>query len=331
MEFDNILSELEKKIYHPVYFLMGEESYFIDQIADYIAQNVLSEPEKDFNQHVLYGKDIDVNAIIMYARRFPMMANNQVVIVKEAQNIKDIEGLEPYFDKPLSSTILVICYKYKTLDKRKTFSKTVAKKGVLFESKKIYENQLPAWINKYLSEKNYSIEPQASLMLTECLGVDLSKVANELDKLIISLPPRTKITVDHIEQNIGISKDFNVTELQNALGEKNILKANRIVNYFAANPNINPIQKTISMLFGYFMKLLTYHFLEDKSNVASALQVNPYFVKGYISAAQKYPAAKVVNIISILREYDMKSKGFGNSSATQGDLYKELVFKILHI
>ena len=332
MDFDGIIGELEKKIYHPVYFLMGEESYFIDQIEGYITQNVLTEAEKDFNQHILYGKDIDASTIITHARRFPMMASHQVVILREAQNIKDIEGLEPYIDKPLNSTILVVCYKYKTLDKRKTFSKTVAKKGILFESKKIYDNQLPTWINKYLADRKYSIEPQASLMITECLGVDLSKVANELDKLMISLPPRTKITVDHIEQNIGISKDFNVSELQNALGERNILKANRIVNYFASNTTANPIQKTISFLYNYFQKILLYHFLEDKSNAASALQMNPYFMKGYISAAQKYPVVKLVNIISILREYDMKSKGYGSSSTTtQGDLYKEMIYKILHI
>ena len=332
MDFNSIMGELEKKNYHPVYFLSGEETYFIDQIEEYISRNILTEAEKDFNQHILYGKDVDASTIITYARRFPMMANHQVVIVREAQNIKEIEWLETYVNNPLNSTILVICYKYKTLDKRKNFSKVIAKKGVLLEAKKIYENQVPVWINKYLSDRKYSIEPQAALLMAECLGVELSKIANELNKLIISLPPRARITVNHIEENIGISKDFNVSELQNALGERDILKANRIVNYFASNTTANPIQKTISFLYNYFQKVLLYHFLEDKNNVASALQVNPYFMKGYIATAQKYPVAKLVNIVSILREYDMKSKGYGSSSATtQGDLYKEMIYKILHL
>ncbi len=332
MNYEDILSNLKKKIYHPVYFLMGEESYFIDQITEYIEDNVLTEAEKGFNQHILYGKDTDVDTIITNARRFPMMANHQVIIVREAQNIRKIEDLEPYIDNPLTSTVLVINYKYKTLDKRKSFAKKVGKKGVLFEAKKIYDNQLPAWINSYLSAHNYSIVPQASAMLAEYLGTDLSKVANELDKLIISLPEQTKITPEHIEKNIGISKDYNVFELQNALGERNVLKANQIVNYFAANPNSNPFPRTVTSLYYFFMKILTYHFLEDKSqnSVASALQVNPFFVRSYIAAAKQYPIRKVVEIMAVLREYDMKSKGFGNVSSTAGDLQKEMIYKILH-
>ncbi|MGD9930585.1 MAG: DNA polymerase III subunit delta [Mangrovibacterium sp.] len=332
MNYEDILANLRNKIYHPVYFLMGEESYFIDQISEYIAQHVLTEAEKGFNQHVLYGKDTDVDTIITYARRFPMMANHQVVIVREAQNIKKIEDLEPYVKNPLKSTILVLSYKYKTLDKRKTFTKQVAKTGVLFESKKIYDNQLPAWINSYLKAHQYSIEPQASAMLAEYLGTDLSKVANELNKLIISLPGQTRITPDHIEKNIGISKDYNIFELQNALGERNILKSNQIINYFAANPNSNPFTRTVASLYFFFMKILTYHFLEDKSQnaVASALQVSPFFVRSYVSAAKQYPIRKVVEIISILREYDMKSKGWGNVSSDAGDLQKEMIYRILH-
>ena len=332
MTFEEILGNLQKKIYHPIYFLMGEETYFIDKISDYIADNVLTEAEKGFNQTILYGKDLEPHTIMANARRFPMMANHQVIIVREAQNIKKIEELESYARNPLKSTILVINYKYKTLDKRKTFPKLLDQKGVLFEAKKIYDNQLPAWITSYLKNQQYSIAPQAAAMIAEYLGADLSKVANELDKLIISLPVGTQITPDHIEKNIGISKEFNVFELQNALGERDLLRANRIVNYFGANPSSNPIPVVISSLFSYFTKILNYHFLEDKSqnNVASALQVHPFFVKTYVAAAKNYNIRKLVEIISILREFDMKSKGFGNVSASAADLQKEMIYRILH-
>ena len=332
MTFEEIISNLKKKIYHPIYFLMGEETYFIDKISDYISDNVLTDAEKGFNQTILYGKDTEPHNIIANARRFPMMSNHQVIVVREAQNIKKIEDLESYAKNPLKSTILVINYKYKTLDKRKTFAKLIDQKGVLFEAKKIYDNQLPAWIISYLKNQNYTIAPQAAAMLSEYLGADLSKVANELDKLIISLPAGTQITPDHIEKNIGISKEFNVYELQNALGERNLLKANRIVNYFGANPSSNPMPVIISGLFSYFSKILNYHFLEDKSqnNVASVLSVHPFFVKTYVAAAKNYNIKKLVEIISILREYDMKSKGWGNVSASPADLQREMIYRILH-
>ena len=332
MTYEEIISNLQKKIYHPIYFLMGEETYFIDKISDYISDNVLTDAEKGFNQTILYGKDTEPHNIIANARRFPMMSNYQVIIVREAQNIKKIEELESYVKNPLNSTILVINYKYKTLDKRKTFPKLIDQKGILFEAKKIYDNQLPAWITSYLKNQQYSIAPQAAAMLSEYLGADLGKVVNELDKLIISLPAGTQITPDHIEKNIGISKEFNVYELQNALGERDLLRANRIVNYFGANPSSNPIPVVISSLFSYFSKILNYHFLDDKSqnNVASVLQVHPFFVKTYVMAAKNYNIKKLVEIISILREFDMKSKGWGNVSATPADLQREMIYRILH-
>ena len=332
MTYEEIISNLQKKIYHPIYFLMGEETYFIDKISDYISDNVLTDAEKGFNQTILYGKDTEPHNIIANARRFPMMSNYQVIIVREAQNIKKIEELESYVKNPLNSTILVINYKYKTLDKRKTFPKLIDQKGILFEAKKIYDNQLPAWITSYLKNQQYSIAPQAAAMLSEYLGADLGKVVNELDKLIISLPAGTQITPDHIEKNIGISKEFNVYELQNALGERDLLKANRIVNYFGANPSSNPIPVVITSLFSYFSKILNYHFLEDKSqnNVASVLQVHPFFVKTYVGAAKNYNIKKLVEIISILREFDMKSKGWGNLSAKPADLQREMIYRILH-
>ena len=331
MTFDQIMAELKKKVYRPLYFLMGEEPYFIDVITDYIAENILQEQEKAFNQVVMYGKDTNVYTVVDAAKRFPMMSRHQVVIVKEAQNLRDIDKLQFYAEKPLASTILVLNYKYKTLDKRSKLYKTLEKSAVVFDSKRLYDNQAPAWINTYLSERGYSCAPAASALLTEYLGADLGKVVNELNKLIVTLPVDSKnITLEHIEENVGISKDYNVFELQNALGEKDVLKANRIINHFARNPNDNPLVMVISSVYSFFVKILTYHYLTDKSQAAAALRVNPYFVKQYESAARKYPAGKIIQIVSVLREYDMKSKGVGNSSASGGDLMREMVYKILH-
>ncbi|MDA3930083.1 MAG: DNA polymerase III subunit delta [Prolixibacteraceae bacterium] len=333
MTYNEILQNLEKKIYHPIYVLMGDEPYFIDQISDYIAKNVLDEAEQSFNQTVLYGKDTELDTLLTVAKRFPMMAANQVVILKEAQNLRGLEdGLLSYVENPLNSTILVICYKYKSIDKRKKFLKIAAQKGVVYESKRIYDNQLIPWIQTYCKEKNYTLQPHASAMLAEFLGTEISKVANELDKLMILLPPGSVITPADIEKNIGISKDFNVFELQNALSDKDVVKANRIVNYFGANPSQNPIPKTVASLFFYFNRVLKYHLVKDKSkgNLARVLGVSPFFIDSYVKAARNYPTKKTVEIISILREYDLKSKGVGNVSTTGGELQREMIYKILH-
>lgn len=332
MNFNDIISDLKKKIYKPVYFLSGEEPYFIDLISDFIEKKVMGDAEKEFNQTILYGRDTDVATIIGEAKRYPMMSDKMVVIVKEAQNIKNIEELTSYIENPLSSTILVICYKYKTLDKRKTFPKTVAKKGVLFESVKLYENKIPDWIEGYLKERKYTVSPKSSQLLTEYLGVDLGKIVNELEKLMINLPEGTEITPDHIQTNIGISKDFNSFELNNALTKRDVLKANRIVNYFAENSKEHPLVLTISSLHSFFVKLLRYHGLEDKSkeNAAKALGVHPFYVNDYIAAAKIYPLTKLKEVFSWLREYDLRSKGMDNLSAKDGELLKELVWKILH-
>jgi DNA polymerase-3 subunit delta len=342
------MSELKKKVYRPVYFLMGEEPYFIDMISDYIEQNVLDESEKEFNQSILYGRDISAAEVIGAAKRFPMMSEHQVVIIKEAQNIRDLVGkekegsektkekaklpFEAYLENPQKSTILVICYKYKTVDKRTSIAKLIDKNAVLFDSKKIYDNKVPDWINNYLKGKEYTAGPKATALLTEYLGTNLSKVSNELDKLMINLPPKSEITVEHIQANIGISKDYNVFELQSAIGFKEILKANRIINYFSANEKEHPMIMTISSLYGYFCKMLSYHSLADKSkaSVAAALGVHPFFVNDYERAAKNYPMGKLKSIFSYLREYDMKSKGVDRGSATEGELLKELVFKIMH-
>jgi DNA polymerase-3 subunit delta len=333
MTFEEILKQLNAKIYRPIYFLMGEEPYFIDRITDHIADHVLTEEGKTFNQIILYGKDTDIPTIINTARRFPMMASHQVVIVREAQQLDKIEDLLHYAEHPLASTLLVINYKYKKLDKRKKLYKTLEKNGILFESKRLYEDKIPPWISAYLNNRGKRIEPKAAMILTEYLGNDLGKISNELEKLIIVLKAdQDIITAEDIERNVGISKDFNNFELNNALAQRNVLKANRIARYFSANQKNYPLVLTIPTIYGFFSKVLRYHFLSDKSsrNVASAIGVLPFFVREYEIAARNYNIAKTVQIISLLREYDLKSKGFGNVSVGPGDLLKELIYKIIH-
>jgi DNA polymerase III, delta subunit len=331
--YEEIISDLKNRIFKPVYFLAGEEPYYIDLITEYIQEKVLPEAEKAFNQIILYGDDTNIAAIIDTARRFPMMASHQVLIIKEAQSLKKLDDLIIYLEKPLLSTILVFSYKYKTIDKRTKLYKTLESHGIYFESARIRDYLIPAWIERYLMLKGIKTDPSASAMLTEYLGTDLHKIVNELDKLIITLPPgKPFITTALIEKNIGISKDYNNFELQKAIGEKNILKANMIVQYFANNPKDNPITLSIASLFGFFSKLLTFHYLTDKSknNVAAVLKVNPFFVKEYENSASKYNVSKTVQIISLLRTYDMKSKGYSDPGTDPGDLLKELVFRILH-
>ena len=333
MEFDAILQNLKKGLYHPIYLLQGEEPYFIDILSDYIEDHALSEAEKGFNQSVFYGKDSDPITIAESSMRFPMMASRQVIIVKEAQSLNKIDTLASYAEKPLASTVLVLAYKYKKLDARTRLAKAIKKNGVVYTSVPVYENKIPNWIESFLAEKNFSISPQAAQILTAYLGTNLSKIANELNKLVIAVKDTTKITPEHIEKNIGFSKDYNIYELQNALGEKNVLKANQIIQYFGANPTLNPIQRTISNLYFYFSKLFMLHFLTDKSdrNVASELRLHPFIARTYIAAAKKYSPTKLYEIMGILREYDMKSKGF-NTSGMLGpaELQKEMIYKILH-
>ncbi|WP_299061236.1 DNA polymerase III subunit delta [uncultured Polaribacter sp.] len=331
-EVKAIVSDIKSGTIKPIYFLMGEEPYYIDKISDYIEEHVLDAAEKGFNQQVMYGRDASVEDIVSAAKRYPMMAERQVLIVKEAQDLsRNIEKLVSYAENPQPTTVLVLNYKYKKLDKRKKLHKAIAKTGVIFESKKLYDNQVSDWIRRVLSGKKYQIEPKASLMLVEFLGTDLSKISNELEKLMLVLPEATIINDKHIEENIGISKDFNNFELRKAVGEKDIVKANRIINYFAENPKSNPLVMTISLLNGYFTQLLSFHGLKDKSksSVAKAIGVNPYFVDEYFLAARNYPMRKVAQVIAMLREADVKSKGVG-ANQTSHDILKELLFKILH-
>jgi DNA polymerase-3 subunit delta len=328
-----IVNDIKAGNIKPIYFLMGEESYYIDKLSDYIEDKVLSEDEKGFNQTVLYGRDVTIEDIVSTAKRYPMMSERQVVIVKEAQDLsRTIDKIESYAENPMPSTVLVFCYKYKTLDKRKKVTKLLAKNGIVYESKKLYENQVGDWIKRVLAGKKYSIEPKANAMLVEFLGTDLSKINNELEKLQIILPKGSTITPHHIEENIGFSKDFNVFELRKAIGDRNQLRAYTIADNFAQNPKDNPIVMTTSLVFSFFVQLLKYHGLKDKnpSNVAKVLGVNPFFLKDYDIALKNYPMRKVSQIVTSLRDVDVKSKGVGANALPQSDLLREMLFKIFN-
>ena len=332
--YEEIARDLKNRIYKPVYYLMGEESYYIDRISEYIAQTVLNENEKEFNQTILYGADTDIATIINAAKRYPMMSKYQVVIVKEAQGVKNIDELSYYLQKPLESTILVLCHKHGVLDRRKKLAAEIEKVGVLFESKKIKDTQLAGFITSYLKRKSIEIEPKASEMMAEFVGTDLSRMAGELEKLIITLPKGQKrITPEQIEQNIGISKDYNNYELRNALIIKDVFKANQIIKYFEENPKTNPLQMTLSVFFYFFSNLMLAYYAPEKSEQGIAAQLglkSPWQSKDYLAAMRKYSGVKVMQIIGEIRYCDAKSKGVGNSSLGDGELLRELVYKILH-
>lgn len=336
MKYEDILADIKKGKYAPIYFLSGEEPYFLDEIADRIEKNALPEDEKAFNQTILYGNDVSMTAVTDTSRRFPMMSQRQVVIVKEAQNIRDFDNLLPYIDHYQPTTILVFLYKNKKPDKRKGVFKKLNSSPhcVFFESAKLYDNKVPDWIISYCRDKKYMIAPKAAGILSESLGNDLSKVANELDKLMLLLPGGGEIKENLVEEHTGISKEYNTFELTSAIIAKDHLKANRIVNYFEANPKNNPLVLTITMLFRYFLNLLTYHYQKKSTpspqEMARLLGINPYFMRDYTEGAKNYNAMKCANIISWLREYDLKSKGVGNANISDGQLLKELIFKIMH-
>jgi DNA polymerase-3 subunit delta len=331
-EVKQIVANIREGHIRPIYFLMGEEPYFIDRLSEFISDSVLTEEEKSFNQMVLYGKETSIDDLLGIAKRYPMMAERQVVIVKEAQHLsRTIENLVAYAENPQMSTVLVLCYKYKKLDRRKKLHKAIRKHGLVFESKKMYENQVAEWIRNLLKGKGYSISHKASVLLVEFLGTDLSRIHNELDKLLIVLPEGAEIGPTDIEEHIGISKDYNNFELKKAIGEKDMKKAARIVHYFSENPRDNPFVVTVTLLHSFFAQLLQYHGMSDHSpkSVAAALHINPYFVSEYQTAARNYPMKKVSQIISELRELDLKGKGVGANSISQADLLKEMLVKII--
>lgn len=337
----DIIKDLKARKFKPLYLLQGEEPYYIDQVVDYMENNILSDAERGFNQTVLYGKDTDMVTILNAAKRYPMMSEYQLIIVKEAQDLKwaketegsskEIEFVLNYFEKPLPSTILVFAYKYANFDKRKKIYKSITKNGVVFQSDLVRDYKLMPWIEEYIKEKGYKIEPQAAALISEYLGTDLSKISNEIDKLCLNIHKDIKITTEHIQKNIGISKEYNVFELQKALATRNVLKCNQIVNYFAANSKANPMVMVMVNLNSYFTKILKYHYLPNKNDAARELGVSPYFIKDYEMAARTFSDAKTFDIISLLRLYDLKSKGLESTGNTsEGELLKEMLFKMLH-
>ena len=331
MKYNEIIKSIDDKKYYNVYFLSGTESYYIDKISDYISKNILNEEEKAFNQAVLYGKETNAKEIISEAKQYPFGSQHRVVVVKEAQHIRNIENLDKYLENPLSSNVLVICYK-KKIDSRKKFFKNLKKNNYLFESNQLYENQIANWINEYCNEKGINITNESCAILAEHLGNNLSKITNELDKLLINISNDEKITPTIIEKNIGISKDYNVFELQNCLGKKNILQSNKIANFLSANSKNNPFVLTISSIFSFFKKVLIYKQISnlDRSRIASTLKINPYFINQYQTASQNYNYNQLKKIFKFIEEYELRSKGIGNYNTTTDSLLKELIFKILH-
>lgn len=335
MTFEEIKKDLKNKIYKPIYFFSGDESFFIDYLTDFITQNVIPETERAFNLTILYGNDSTAALVADTARRFPVMAERQVVIIKEAQSIKDLDNLSAYITHFQPSTLLVLAYKG-VPDKRKSIFKLInsSPSCVTFESKRLYENKIPDWIVRYCKQLQREITLKAASMIANNLGNELSKVANELDKLMLIIPQGGQISEQLIEEHIGISKDFNVFELIAAISKRDVLKTNLIVNYFAANPKRNPFQLTLSNLFRYFNTLLTYHYqkrsVSNVEQLAKLLGINPYFIKDYTTGATNYSARKCAEIIALIRTYDMKSKGMGDLRIDEGELLKELIFRITH-
>ncbi|HYC83714.1 MAG TPA: DNA polymerase III subunit delta [Chryseosolibacter sp.] len=333
-----ILSDLKARKFAPVYFLQGEETFYIDVISDIIEATVLTESEKAFNQVVVYGKDATMAAILTHARRFPMMAERQVVIVKEAQDIQDLNKeigsklLLDYLSKPVPSTVLVFCHKHKALDKRKELGKKIDNLSVCLTTKKIYDNQLPEFVAEYAREKKITIEESAIMALCEFVGNDLHRLANEIDKLAIALPKGESITADKVMSQVGISKEYNIFELQRAIIQRDVLQANKIVNYFESNTKKNPIIPVVAFLFSFFSKLLAATQVADRNDKAlvAALKISPYAAKDYLSALRQFPLEKIVLVIAALKEADLKLKGVNAGSETDGQIFRELVYRILH-
>ena len=328
-----LFEELKAGKYRPVYLLTGEENYYIDITSDYFENHIISEESRDFDRTILYGRDVDMSTVISYAKQFPMMSPIKLVLVKEAQDIplKEWDLLAAYLQHPMPQTLLVFCYRHKKLDKRSKAYKAINDNGCICERAKLYDDQVPVWIGTFVNEHGHTITQKGSVRIAEYLGNDLGKIANELSKVFLSLAPGDVINDDIIEQNIGISKEYNVFELQSAIGRRDVVRCNRIVNHFAANPKENPIQMVLPTLYNYFIKIMVYHQLEDKKQAASALKVNPYFVKDYATAAGNYSLGKLASCIGYLYEADLRSKGIRNSgTVTDGELLKELVFKVIH-
>lgn len=334
MDYSALVSEIRKKQFRPIYFLMGEEPFFIDKIVAEIEQHALSEEERSFNQSILYGADTNIGEIIGEAKRFPMMSERVVVIVKEAQQLRNLDALEAYAEQAQPSTVLVFAYKGKKLDKRKKVTKVLAQKHVLFESKRVYDNQVPTYVEKMLRAAGFQAQPKAIRMIAESLGTDIGRIDSEINKLKLIVPAGGTVDEDTVETNIGISKDFNNFELCAAVNNKDFAKAIRIQNYFTANPKDNPLVLTMGILYRNFRILMIMSQLQSQgigpNDLAKQAGVSPWQAKEYLPALKQYNVRKIARIIGYLRETDLKSKGVNNSSASDGDLLKELLFKIFY-
>ncbi|HEX5170615.1 MAG TPA: DNA polymerase III subunit delta [Cyclobacteriaceae bacterium] len=338
VEAKKILSDLKARKYNPVYFLQGEETYFIDLITDHIENNVLSDAEKGFNQVIVYGKDVTIASVLTHARRYPMMAERQVVIVKEAQDIPDLNKemgaklLLDYVTKPVPSTILVFCHKHKTLDKRRELGKRIDQYTTALTAKKLYDNQLPDFIHEYLHERRVGIEEKAVMALCEYIGNDLNRLVNEIDKLLVTHTEGDTVTLEVVMSQVGVSKEYNIFELQKAIVHRDVLLANKIVNYFESNTKRNPIIPVVAFLFSFFSKLLSASQLSDKNekSIASALKVSPYAVRDYSLALRHFSPSKIMESVAMLKETDLKLKGVNSGSETDGQLFRELVYRIMH-
>jgi DNA polymerase-3 subunit delta len=327
----SIISSWKKNIFKPIYWLEGDEDFFIDEVMDYAEKKILPEAEASFNLTVFYGKDANWADIINACRRYPMFAERQVIVLKEAQQMKDIDKLEPYIETPLASTVLVVSYKGKTLDGRSKLSKLVKKNGEIFLSKKIYENQLPAWTNGYLQSKGFQITPRALTLLVGHVGNDLSRIANEVDKLSVNVSSEKNITEDDIEKYIGVSKEYNIFELQHALSVKDHAKAMRIIQYFEANPKAVPIQLILPSLYGYFTKIMAIYQMPDKSerSLRTLFYNNPYLVQQALDTIKNYSYSQTENAILLLHDYNLKTIGINSYGASPASLMKELSYKIM--
>ncbi|MCW3467427.1 DNA polymerase III subunit delta [Chitinophaga nivalis] len=331
MEYQDIIKDWKQKKFRPLYWLEGEEDFFIDQVTAYAEQELLEEAEKGFNLTVLYGKDTDWSAVINACRRYPMFAEKQVVVLKEAQAMRDLLKLETYIDNPLSSTIFVVAHKQGKIDGRSKMAKLIKEKGVLLSTKKLYDNQLPGWVEAYVSSRGLAIAQKAAILLVDHIGNDLSRIANEIDKLLVNLPAQKKIDEGDIEKYVGISKEYNVFELQNALGQKNAARVFRIIAYFAANPKAAPIQMTLPALYNFFAKVnLIFGVKGNEKEVAATLGVHSFFVKDYMQAARQYGPEGTEKAILLLHQYNLRSIGINDSGVEDGELMKELMYKIMH-
>ena len=334
--YDSVMNDLKARQFKPVYYLMGEESYYIDQISEWLANNVLQPEERDFNQTVLFGSDVTASQIVDAAKRYPMMAEYQVLIVKEAQNIRNTEPLEKYFKAPMPSTILVMCHKNGKVDGRKReYVKAIQQAGVLFESKKLRERDLPSFIEQYLKAREASIDPKSTQMIADAIGADLSRLTGELDKVLLSLPESDRrVTPQVVEDQIGVSKDYNAFEFRDAIVNRNILKANQIIKYFDENPKAGGLYALLPMMFSYFQNLMLSYYCPQKGSQEALAQwldmKSPWGARDYITGMRNYSGMKVMQIISKIREIDAKSKGLDNPNTAPGELMKELIFFTLH-